>query len=139
VVQRIRAAEITSLTKGPLDVERAADRLAHESIAESCEIEITPEMERSGAREIDRDLALCCRGIGGAPLPAPANPADQRRQPNPKITGDLALRATAGLRQADRFLLKFLPKPSLLGHRVPHSSSGTLNSCEESPAKNWCG
>src|SRR5690242_9124283 len=47
------------------------------------------------------------------PIPAAADPADQRRQPDPKITGDLALRAPAGLRQADRFLLKSLRKPSL--------------------------
>src|SRR5690349_16282858 len=67
------------------------------------------------------------------PIPAAADPADQRRQPDPKITGDLALRAPAGLRQANRFLLKSLCKPSLLGHRVPHSSSGTLHFSEASP------
>src|SRR5690349_1132754 len=46
---------------------------------------------------------------------------------------DLALRAPAGLRQADRFLLKSLRKPSLLGHRVPHSSLGTLHFSKASP------
>src|SRR3954466_953424 len=85
--------------------------------------------------QLRRDLALCGRGVDSAPLPAPADPADQRRQPDPKITGDLALRATAGLRQADRFLLKFLRKPSLLCHRVPHSSVGTLHFSEASPGQ----
>ena len=79
------------------------------------------------------DIALCCRGVDSAPISVPADPADQRRQPDPKITGDLALRATAGLRQADRFLLKFLRKPSLLCHRVPHPSLGTLHFPEASP------
>src|SRR3954466_16101636 len=83
--------------------------------------------------QLRRDLALCCRGVDSAPLPAPADPAHQPRQPNPKITGNLALRATAGLRQADRFLLKFLRKPSLLCHRVPHSSWGTLHFSKASP------
>ena len=83
--------------------------------------------------QLCRDIALCGRGVDSVPIPAPADPADQRRQPNPKITGDLALRATAGLRQADRFLLKFLRKPSLLCHRVPHSSLGTLHFSEASP------
>ena len=64
------------------------------------------------------------RGSISAPIPAPADPAHQRRKPNPKITGDLALRSPAGLHQPDRFLLKFLRKPSLLHHRVPHCSSG---------------
>src|SRR3954451_17222520 len=77
--------------------------------------------------QLRRDIALCCRRVDSAPIPAPADPADQCRQPDPKITGDLALRPTAGLRQADRFLLKFLRKPSLLCHRVPHSSLGTLH------------
>src|SRR4051812_49252152 len=80
------------------------------------------------------DIALCGRGVDSAPISAPADPADQRRQPDPKITGDLALRATAGLHQTDRFLLKFLRKPSLLCHRVPHSSLGTLHFSEASPA-----
>src|SRR3954464_12392372 len=83
--------------------------------------------------QLRRDLALCCRGVNSAPIPAPANPTDQRRQPDPKITGELARRATAGLRQADRFLLKFLRKPSLLCHRVPHSSLGTPHFSEASP------
>src|SRR3954451_854101 len=80
-----------------------------------------------------RDLALCGRGVDSAPIPAPADPADRRRPPDPKITSDLALRATAGLRQADRFLLKFLGKPALLCHRVPHRSLGTLHFFEASP------
>ena len=50
---------------------------------------------------------------------APTHPADQRRQPDPQIAGDLALRSPAGLHQADRFLLKFFGKPSLLHLRVP--------------------
>src|SRR6185369_13065847 len=83
--------------------------------------------------QLRRHLALRCCGVESMPIPATADPADQRRQPDPKITGDLALRAPAGLRQADRFLLKFLRKPSLLGHRVPHSSLGTLHSSEASP------
>jgi hypothetical protein len=37
------------------------------------------------------------------------------------------------LHQADRFLLKFLRKPSLLFHRVPHCSQGTLHFSEASP------
>jgi len=40
----------------------------------------------------------------------------------------------AGSRKADRFLLKFLRKPSLLRHRVPHCSQGTLHFSEASPA-----
>src|SRR3954462_14463305 len=83
--------------------------------------------------QLRRDLALCGRGVNSAPIPAPADPADQRRQPDPKITRDLAPRATTGLHQADRFLLKFLRKPSLLCHRVPHSSSGTLHFSDASP------
>src|SRR3954451_21943422 len=83
--------------------------------------------------QLHRDIALCGRGVDNAPIPAPADPTDQRRQPDPKITSDLALRATAGLRQADRFLLTFLRKPSLLCHRVPHSSLGTLHFSEASP------
>src|SRR5439155_15641319 len=39
----------------------------------------------------------------------------------------------AGLHQADRFLLKFLRKPSLLFHRVPHCSRGTLHFSEARP------
>src|ERR1700692_3640970 len=46
------------------------------------------------------------RWVHTAPIPAPADPAHQRRQPNSQITGDLALRSPAGLHQADRFLLK---------------------------------
>src|SRR3954452_10777097 len=81
--------------------------------------------------QLCRDIALCGRGVDSAPISAPADPADQRRQPDPKITGDLALRATAGMHQADRFL-KFLRKPSLLCHRVPHTSLGTLHFSEAS-------
>ena len=55
-------------------------------------------------------------------------------RPIPRITGDLALRPPAGLHQAERFLCKFLRKPSLLRHRVPHSSQGTLHLSEASPA-----
>ena len=69
----------------------------------------------------------------GSTLSAPADPADQCRQPNPKITGDLALRSPAGLHQTDRFLLKFLRKPSLLRHRVPLCSRGTLHFSDASP------
>src|SRR3954447_15308480 len=47
--------------------------------------------------QLRRDLALRCRGVDGAPIPAPSDPADQRRQPNPKITGDLALRPPENL------------------------------------------
>src|SRR5689334_24520220 len=83
--------------------------------------------------QVRRHFALRCWGVESMPIPATADPADQRRQPDPKITGDLALRAPAGLRQADRFLLKSLRKPSLLGHRVPHSSSGTLHFSKASP------
>jgi hypothetical protein len=87
--------------------------------------------------ELCRDIALCRRrGVGSTPIPAPADPADQRRQPYPQITGDLALRPPAGLHQTDRFRLKFLRKPSLLHHRVPHSSSGTLHFSEASPPCN---
>src|SRR5258705_6059915 len=50
-----------------------------------------------------------------------------------RLTGDLALRSPAGLHQTDRFLLKFLGKPSLLCHRVPHCSRGTLHFSEASP------
>jgi hypothetical protein len=42
-------------------------------------------------------------------------------------------RSPAGLHQEDRFLLKFLCKPSLLFHRVPHCSRGTLHFSEASP------
>src|SRR5215217_2905868 len=92
----------------------------------------------AAASALPRDIALCGRGVDSAPISAPADPADQRRQPDPKITGDLALRATAGLRQADRFLLKFLRKSSLLCHRVPHTSLGTLHFSEASPSSPAC-
>src|SRR5439155_26601098 len=59
-----------------------------------------------------RNRALRCGGVGSVPIPAPSDPADQRRAPNPKITRDLALRSPTGLRQADRFLRKLLRKPS---------------------------
>jgi hypothetical protein len=68
--------------------------------------------------QLRRDLALCGRGVDSAPIPAPADPADQRRQPDPKITRNRALRAPAGVHQADRFLLKFPGKSSPQGHRV---------------------
>jgi hypothetical protein len=37
------------------------------------------------------------------------------------------------LHQTDRFLLKFLRKPSLLHPRVPHRSSETLHFADASP------
>jgi hypothetical protein len=43
------------------------------------------------------------------------------------------------LHQADRFLLKFLRKLSLLFHRVPHCSRGTLHFSEASPWPTWLG
>src|SRR5207248_9600938 len=83
--------------------------------------------------QLCRDIALRCHRVDSVPIPAPPDPADQCRQANPQITGDLALRSTARLRQADRFFRKFLRKPSLLCHRVPHRSWGTLHFPEASP------
>jgi hypothetical protein len=49
-------------------------------------------------------------------FPAPANPADQRRQPDPKISRDLALGPPTRQSQPGRLVLKFLRKPSLVHH-----------------------
>jgi hypothetical protein len=49
-------------------------------------------------------------------IQAPANPGDQRRQPDPKISRDLAPGPPTRQSQPDRFVLKFLRKLSLLLH-----------------------
>src|SRR5271163_4846760 len=84
--------------------------------------------------QLGRDSALRHRRrIDSAPIPASTNPPHQRRQANPEIAGNLALRPPAGQRQAHRFVLKFLRKPSLLHRRVPLRSTGTLHFSEASP------
>ena len=66
-------------------------------------------------------------------IPAPADPAPQRRQPDPKVLRDLASRAAARPNQPNRFVLKLLRKPSLLPHGDPPASWGTLHFSEASP------
>jgi hypothetical protein len=61
--------------------------------------------------------------------------AHQRRKPDPKIVGDLALCAPAGPNQSNGFGLKFFRKSSLLPHRAPHPSLGTLHFLEASPRR----
>jgi hypothetical protein len=57
------------------------------------------------------------------PIPAPANPANQRRQPDPEILRNLALRPPARLSEANGFRLELFRKTSLLSaHGGPHPS-----------------
>lgn len=69
----------------------------------------------------------------GPAVAAPADPADQRRQADTEIPGDLPLRPTARQSQPNRFVLKLLREPSLLRHGDPHASLGTLHFSEASP------
>jgi len=51
---------------------------------------VEPPFRPAQPLQLRRDIALRCPWVNGAPTPAPSD-ANQRRQPNPKIAGDLAL------------------------------------------------
>jgi hypothetical protein len=60
-------------------------------------------------RDVRLRLPSRCHGLA---IPAPAISADQRRQPAPKISRDLAPGPPTRQSQPDRLVLKFLRKPS---------------------------
>jgi hypothetical protein len=67
--------------------------------------------------QLGRHVRLCLPPSGQSlAIPAPANPADQRRQPDPKISRDLALAPPNRQRQPDRLVLKSPRKSSPLHH-----------------------
>jgi Integrase core domain len=66
-------------------------------------------------------------------IPLPSNPANQCRKPDPEIVSHLALRPPARPNQANRFLLEFPGKPSLLRHGAPLASLAPLHFSAASP------
>src|SRR6185437_1108635 len=67
------------------------------------------------------------------PVPTSPDPAHQRREPDPQIVSDLALRAPARLHQPNGLGFKLFRKSSLLHRGVPRPSLRTLHFSKASP------